>query len=68
VTVTFHLEGAVDLRHGYHLDVVPQPMVNPDDVHVNVEADGPWRIWGERSWTVELRAPLELTVPLALAM
>lgn len=36
VTVTFALRGPMDLADGYHLDLVPQPMANPDQVAVTV--------------------------------
>ena len=47
-TVTFELEGAMDLRAGYHLDLVPQPLVNPDRFRVHVTGPAGWG-WGGRS-------------------
>ena len=48
VTVVFELAGQVDLRDGYHLDVVPQPLVNPDQLRVTVGAAPGW-VPGSRS-------------------
>ena len=42
-TLTLRLEGGLDLSDGrYGLTVVPQPMVNPDDVAVDVEVPAGW--------------------------
>lgn len=38
VTVTFALKGYLDLSAGYHLDVIPQTLANPDALHVRVRA------------------------------
>ncbi len=38
VTVVFELRGTIDLQHGYKLTVVPQPLVNADEVDVHVKA------------------------------
>ncbi len=55
VTVVFELEGRLDLRGGYHLDVVPQPLVDADRLHVEVHAVAPWRLHGDRVLDVDLR-------------
>ena len=42
-TLTVRLDGGLDLSDGrYGLTVVPQPMVNPDDVAVDVEVPAGW--------------------------
>jgi hypothetical protein len=38
VTVVFRLQGSLDLRHGYRLTLLPQPLVNADQVDVHVKA------------------------------
>ena len=37
-TVKFDLEGTLDVHDGYRLEVVPQPLVNPDHLDVHVHA------------------------------
>jgi hypothetical protein len=66
VTVVFHLEGRVDLRDGYRLEVVSQPLVNADDLRVEVHGSGPWRPWGPRTWSGTTSEPVEVRVPLVL--
>jgi len=68
VTVVFELEGSMDLTHGYHLEVVPQPMVNPDELRIDVEGSLPWVPWGDHTWAGTLLEPVELRVPLRLAL
>lgn len=43
VTVTFELEGGVDLTNGYRLAVAGQPTINPDEVTVDVGLEDGWR-------------------------
>ena len=38
VTVVFKLQGSIDMRHGYDLALLPQPLVNADQVDVHVKA------------------------------
>ena len=38
VTLELELEGAVDLRRGYHLEIIPQPMVNAEQVSTTLRA------------------------------
>jgi hypothetical protein len=38
VTVEFRLQGSIDLRRGYRLTLLPQPLVNADEVDVHVKA------------------------------
>lgn len=62
VTVMFELEGPMDVRAGYHLDVVPQPLVNPDQLRVNVEGPAGWLRHGDETLVTELREPEQLDV------
>jgi hypothetical protein len=55
VTVSFELEGSLDLDGGYHLDVVPQPLVNPDALEVAVHAVTGWTPRGEAVVSTRLR-------------
>ncbi len=43
VTVTFELDGGVDLTDGYRLTVAGQPTINPDEVTVDVALDDGWQ-------------------------
>ena len=43
VTVTFELDGGVDLPDGYRLAVAGQPTINPDEVTVDVALEDGWR-------------------------
>ena len=49
--VTFRLEGPLDLRDGYRLDLVPQPMATPDEIAVHVEAVEGWEATGQTEHT-----------------
>ena len=62
--MTFELEGQLDLAQGYHLDVVPQPVVNPDEVHVNIEGLPGASGGGRRVDLDELRADRAIDVTL----
>lgn len=62
VTVMFELEGPMDVRAGYHLDVVPQPLVNPDQLRVNVEGTAGWLRHDDGTLVTELREPEQLDV------
>lgn len=55
VTVVFELEGRMDLSDGYRLDVVPQPLVNPDRLRVTVDGPSGWRSGGRDGPWAELR-------------
>ncbi|MFZ6004053.1 MAG: DUF4012 domain-containing protein [Actinomycetota bacterium] len=55
IEITFQLEGDLDLSDGYRLDVVPQPLVNPDLLRVTVDGPAGWQRSGEDAPTVELR-------------
>ena len=61
-TVTFTLEGTIDLQRGYHLDVVPQPMVNNDRFRVNVEGPKGWTGYGRATLTRQLEQDTALNV------
>jgi hypothetical protein len=54
-TVTFELEGTLDLRGGYRLDVLPQPLVNPDHLDVHVHATPGWHVDSGGAVSAELR-------------
>ncbi|HEX2383483.1 MAG TPA: DUF4012 domain-containing protein [Acidimicrobiales bacterium] len=43
-TVTFDLEGTIDVHDGYRLEVLPQPLVNPDHLEVHVHAAPGWTV------------------------
>ena len=43
MTVTFELDGGVDLTDGYRLTVAGQPTINPDEVTVDVALDDGWQ-------------------------
>jgi len=58
-TVTFELEGTMDLRDGYRLEVLPQPLVNPDRLDVHVQGAPGWTVDSGGSLTGDL---LESTV------
>jgi hypothetical protein len=60
VTVEFHLEGPVDLRDGYRLEVVPQPLVHDDELSVTVHGSWPWWPRGEPGWSGSASEPVEL--------
>ncbi len=47
VTLTFELEGPVDLADGYRLAFGGQPTVNPDQVSVRLAAVDGWTLTGE---------------------
>jgi hypothetical protein len=68
VTVVFELEGAIDVRNGYHLDVVPQPMVHPDQLQVRVRGDGSWEPVGDPSWSLPLTESVEVRVPFRFSL
>src|SRR5262249_12808702 len=54
-TVKFLLEGTVDVHDGYRLEVVPQPLVNPDHLDVHVHAAAGWHIDGTGTLSADLR-------------
>ncbi|MEQ1788352.1 MAG: DUF4012 domain-containing protein, partial [Acidimicrobiales bacterium] len=62
VTIVFELAGSVDLRGGYHLDVVPQPLVNDDHLTVAVRGPGGWIPVGRPEVATDLRKAEELEV------
>ena len=62
--VVFELEGRLDLRHGYHLDVVPQPLVNADQLRVTATGAPGWIVSGRRGVAAELRETQHLDVEL----
>ncbi len=64
LSVTFALEGPLDLRSGYRLDVVPQATANPDRLHVEVRAEDPWRTRGAGTLATNLEADESLVVGL----
>ena len=43
VTLTFELEGGIDLTDGYRLAVAGQATINPDEVTVDVGLEDGWR-------------------------
>ena len=47
VKATFELDGPLDLRTGYRLDLVPQPAANTDELQVKVSAAKGWRVSGD---------------------
>lgn len=56
-TIVLHVNGAVDLRDGYHLRLLPQPVANPDRIHVRVRLDGAeFETRRTRSKTVDVSA------------
>jgi hypothetical protein len=60
VTVVFELAGRLELDDGYRLDVVPQPLVNPDQVRVRVDGlPG----WGRAEGSITLRETATLDIP-----
>ncbi len=61
-TVTFTLEGTIDLQRGYHLDVVPQPMVNNDRFRINVEGPKGWIGYGPDTLRKQLQQDAALNV------
>ncbi len=54
-TVRFDLEGTIDVHDGYRLDVVPQPLVNPDHLDVNVHAASGWKVDSGGTHAADLR-------------
>jgi hypothetical protein len=54
-TVKFVLEGTLDVHDGYHLEVVPQPLVNPDHLNVHVHAAPGWHVEGSGTESADLR-------------
>lgn len=62
VTIVFELAGTVDLRGGYHLEVVPQPLVNDDHLEVAVRGAGGWIPVGHPELVTDLRKTEELDV------
>jgi len=60
-TVTFELEGTLDLHGGYQLDVLPQPLVNPDHVDVHVHAAPGWHLDSGGTLSAELRESTRVT-------
>jgi hypothetical protein len=64
-TVTFELEGTMDLSHGYRLDVVPQALVNPDDLEVRVRPAEGWRVDSGGTFSAELRESEHVTASLS---
>jgi hypothetical protein len=63
VTVVFTLRGSMDLSAGYHLDLVPQPLVNPDHVRVDVHGAAGWDT-RSATFSAELREPARVAVSL----
>jgi len=63
-TVAFELEGAMDLRAGYHLDVVPQPLVNADHLRVRTHAVTGWKVSATATINSVLDVPEHLDVLL----
>ena len=43
-TVSFELQGTIDVHDGYRLEVLPQPLVNPDHLEVQVHATPGWTV------------------------
>ena len=64
-TVTFELEGTMDLSRGYRLEVLPQPLVNPDHLDVHVHAVPGWHIDGGGTYTADLRESAIVTAALS---
>ncbi|MGQ0832862.1 MAG: DUF4012 domain-containing protein [Microthrixaceae bacterium] len=66
VTIVFELAGDLDIRRGYHLEVVPQPLVNSDELTVRVRAAAGWRADGDGEGTSKLRETADFDVSFAL--
>jgi hypothetical protein len=65
LTIEIELSGGVDLRHGYHLTVLPQPVANPDDFTATVSAangdlEGPSTADGKLTLRTLLGEPLRV--------
>jgi hypothetical protein len=58
--VRFDLEGTIDVHDGYRLDVVPQPLVNPDHLDVKVHAASGWKVDGGGTHTALRESALVL--------
>ncbi len=54
-TVKFLLVGAIDVNDGYRLEVLPQPLVNPDRLDVRVHAASGWEVDSGGTLTADLR-------------
>jgi hypothetical protein len=54
-TVKFILDGILDVHAGYRLEVVPQPLVNPDHLDVHVHATSGWNVDGNGTESTDLR-------------
>ena len=64
-TVTFELEGSMDLSDGYHLDVVPQPLVNNDRFEILIQGPRGWGRSGRFALRKVLREDESLDVSFA---
>jgi hypothetical protein len=54
-TVKFVLEGTLDVHDGYRLEVVPQPLVNPDHLDVHVHPAPGWHLDSGGTQSADLR-------------
>jgi hypothetical protein len=61
VTLRFVLTGHLDVSAGYHLDVVPQPLVNADGIDIRIHEGGRTLA---RSTDPSLDAPMSVIVPV----
>jgi hypothetical protein len=66
VTLVLHLVGGIDLRTGYDLRILPQPVANPDRIDVRVRLRG-GRLTGPGTVDGTIRHRGELLEPLDLA-
>jgi hypothetical protein len=62
--VVFNLRGSLDLSHGYTLDVIPQPLANPDRISIHVNGASGWTAPSGAAMLAVLRVPQHLDVVL----
>jgi hypothetical protein len=61
VAVVFELEGTMDVADGYRLELVPQPLVNPDNVQVQVHGAPGWSASADGTFSAVLRESARVT-------
>ena len=64
LTVELELEGELDSRDGYRLDLHRQPFLAPDSVTTSVRVADGWRLDGKGTQQLELSSDRAWTVPL----